>query len=83
VELAAGANMRTLLAIVIFAGAMLALDSPADAARKSKRSYQQPKKVDVVCEERAQQADRTGLYAAYPCWAREAFARRGGGRGGR
>jgi hypothetical protein len=35
-----------------------------------------------VCEERAQAADPTGLYAGYPCWAREAFGRTpGGGRG--
>lgn len=72
--------MRTLLAIVIFAGSVLALDSTADAARKSKRgakppySYQ-PKKVDVACEERAQHEDPAGHFASYPCWAREAFAR--------
>jgi len=34
-----------------------------------------------VCEERAQAADPTGLYAGYPCWAREAFGRGSGGRG--
>jgi hypothetical protein len=35
----------------------------------------------LVCEERAQAADPTGLYAGYPCWAREAFGRSpGGGR---
>jgi hypothetical protein len=34
-----------------------------------------------VCEERAQAADPTGLYAGYPCWAREAFGRTPGGRG--
>jgi len=34
-----------------------------------------------VCEERAQAADPTGLYAGYPCWAREAFGRGAGGRG--
>jgi hypothetical protein len=33
-----------------------------------------------VCEERAQAADPTGLYAGYPCWAREAFGRSPGGR---
>jgi hypothetical protein len=76
----AEANMRTLLAIVIFAGGVLALDSPADAARKSKRgakppsSYQQ-KKVDLACEERARHEDPTGDFAGYPCWAREALAR--------
>jgi hypothetical protein len=72
--------MRTLLAIVIFASGVLALDSPADAARKSKRGAKpayshQPKKVDLACEERARHEDPTGDFASYPCWAREAFAR--------
>jgi hypothetical protein len=74
-----GADMRTLLAIVIFAAGMLALDSTADAGRKSKRGAkpqdsQQPK-VDVACEERARHEDPSGQFASYPCWAREAFAR--------
>ena len=34
-----------------------------------------------ICEERAQAADPSGLYAGYPCWAREAFGRTPGGRG--
>jgi hypothetical protein len=72
--------MRTLFAIVIFAGGVLALDMQADAAPKSKRgakppySYQ-PKKADIVCEERARHEDPSGNFASYPCWAREAFAR--------
>jgi hypothetical protein len=72
--------MRTLLAIVIFAGGVLAIDSTADAARKSKRdarppySYQ-PKTVDAACEDRARHEDPAGDFARYPCWAREAFAR--------
>jgi hypothetical protein len=45
------------------------------APRRS-QSYEQ-----LVCEERAQAADPTGLYAGYPCWAREAFGRSPGGRG--
>ena len=72
--------MRTLLAIVIFAGGMLALDSTADAARKSKRVAKAPPqsyqpKVDSACEERARHEDREGQFAGYPCWAREALAR--------
>jgi hypothetical protein len=77
--------MRTLLAIVILAGGMLALDAAAQEASKSKRSAKQSdshkaKKVgrskgDNVCEERARHEDPTGQYASYPCWAREAFAR--------
>lgn len=34
-----------------------------------------------LCEERAQAEDPTGLYAGYPCWARESFGR--GSSGGR
>jgi hypothetical protein len=79
--------MRILLAILVFAGGMLALDSAADAARKSKGgakawSYSyKPKlhlpKADVVCAERARHEDPSGQFANYPCWAREGFARGG------
>jgi hypothetical protein len=78
------ADMRTLLAIVIFAGGMLALDGTADAARKSKRSAKtahsykskvKRPKADVACAERARHEDPSGQYADFPCWAREAFAR--------
>jgi hypothetical protein len=31
------------------------------------------------CERRARAEDPTGVYAGYPCWAREAFGRSGGG----
>jgi hypothetical protein len=68
--------MRTLLAIVIFAGGIFALNAPADAARKSKRSAKPPQpKVDLACEARARHEDPSGDFARYPCWAREAFAR--------
>jgi hypothetical protein len=33
----------------------------------------------AVCEERAQNEDPAGVYAGYPCWARSAFSRGGGG----
>lgn len=70
--------------------------SSADAARKYRPtpgpaynyappSYYAPPPAALreqqVCEERAQAADPSGLYAGYPCWAREAFGR--GGSGGR
>jgi hypothetical protein len=77
--------MRTLLAMVIFAGGMLALDATAQEAGKSKRSaraaYAQKAKkaarlkAETLCEERARNEDPTGQFAAFPCWAREAFAR--------
>jgi hypothetical protein len=81
--------MRTLLAIVIFAGGLLALDAPADAARKYKRTaksqYYHYRRRNSVCEERARHEDPTGRYAGFPCWAREAFGRgtQGGGPGRR
>ncbi|HEY1244045.1 MAG TPA: hypothetical protein VGF29_04355 [Hyphomicrobiaceae bacterium] len=31
------------------------------------------------CERRARAEDPSGVYAGYPCWAREAFGRSGGG----
>ena len=80
--------MHTLLAIVIFVGGIFALNSSADAARKYKRSanpqqYYYYPSTDSACEQRARAEDPTGLYAAYPCWAREALGRgtQGGGRG--
>jgi len=78
--------MRTLLAIVIFAAGTFALNSTADAARKSKRSANPPyyyyPRVESECERRARAEDPAGQYAAYPCWARETFGRgSSGGRG--
>jgi hypothetical protein len=81
--------MRTLLAVVIFAGGMFALYSPADAARKYKHSPKSPPYYSYyrggssACEERARHEDPTGVYAGFPCWAREAFGRgtQGGGQG--
>jgi hypothetical protein len=85
--------MRTLFAIVIFVGGTLALNSTADAAHRYKRSaeryyyappyYYVPKR-EAECA-RARHEDPTGVYAGYPCWAREALGRgtQGGGRGGR
>jgi hypothetical protein len=75
--------MRTLVAVAIFAAAMLSLDATADAATKSKRSAKQQHAaqqksnpaVDAICEDRARNEDPAGQYANYPCWAREAFAR--------
>ena len=45
------------------------------------RYYRAPRysRERAVCEERAQNEDPTGLYAGFPCWAREAFGRGSGG----
>jgi hypothetical protein len=85
--------MRALLGFVILAGGMLTLSPPdadADAARKrsAKPNYAAQSRYlsrqAIECE-RAFHEDPSGVYASYPCWAREAFGRgtQGGGRGGR
>jgi hypothetical protein len=88
------ANMRTLFAIALFAAGSMTLSLPADAARKTKRIAKSPHyttqqyyrlRERLACEERARHEDPTGRYAAFPCWAREAFGRgtHGGGPGRR
>jgi hypothetical protein len=84
-------NMRTLLAFAIVTSGVFALSQAADAARKYKRSaepsysygygaYQRYSREQVECE-RARHEDPAGVYAGYPCWAREAFSA-GSNRGG-
>jgi len=76
--------MRTLLALAIFAGGIVAVGSPADAAKTYKRSaeryyYYAPRysREEVECE-RARHADPSGVYRGYPCWAQEALSPKGG-----
>lgn len=81
--------MRTLLAILM----LLVGTSVLDAAprSKAKRYYYAPyaspyiygygRRGESECERRARAEDPTGLYAGYPCWARETFGRGGSGRG--
>jgi hypothetical protein len=88
--------MRVPLAIAIFLGGVLVLNTLADAAPKSKRRVQPPysyapsypppgysRREQVECE-RARNEDPAGQFAGYPCWAREIFGRgfNSGGRGG-
>lgn len=77
--------MRTLLAIaMILVGASA---SEAQQRGKAKRYYYAPNytyapRGESECERRARAEDPTGLYAGYPCWARETFGRgQSGGRG--
>jgi len=77
-------DMRTLLAFAIFAGGIVAVGPPADAAKKYKRSaerhyYSAPRysREEVECE-RAAHADPSGVYQGYPCWAQEALSPKGG-----
>jgi|SoiMethySBSTD1v2_1073268.scaffolds.fasta_scaffold683751_2 hypothetical protein len=77
--------MRTLIAIGLFAGAVLSPEASADTVRsKYRRIDKQPQqhatqprsdqRQRVECE-RARQEDPTGEFAGFPCWAREAFGR--------
>ena len=81
--------MRTLLAIAMILVGVSA--SEAQQRGKVKRYYYAPNydyapnyyyapRGDSECERRARAEDPTGLFAGYPCWARETFGR---GRGGR
>jgi hypothetical protein len=58
--------MRKLFATVIVLGGLLALNSATEASECA----------------RAQNEDPAGRFAAYPCWARETFARGTGAGGG-
>jgi hypothetical protein len=78
--------MRILLAIALFTIGIFALHTPVDSADSVKKRGAKPRshsataqprtysREEVECE-RAEHEDPTGLYAGYPCWAREAFGR--------
>jgi hypothetical protein len=78
--------MRTLCAIAIVMGGVLALNAAAGAepprkgkAAETKRTVRPPpqqSREEVECE-RARFFDPTGEFASYPCWAREALSKRG------
>jgi hypothetical protein len=84
--------MRTVLAIALATGGFLALHGPADSADAAKKRSAKPRtytaavqrrtysREEIECE-RAQHEDPSGIYAGYPCWAREALGsgRNGGG----
>jgi hypothetical protein len=84
--------MRTLLVIVIILAGMSAPEA-APYRSKAKRYYHAPRYyyaprhyyapgAESECERRARAEDPTGLYAGYPCWARETFGRgQSSGRG--
>jgi hypothetical protein len=77
--------MRTLLAFAVFAGGIVAVGQPADAAKRYKRSaerhhyYYAPRysREEVECE-RAWHADPSGVYRGYPFWVQEALSPKGG-----
>jgi hypothetical protein len=64
--------MRVLLAIAMLIGGMLALNAPADAARKIQARAGPP------CTVRAwpySPYGLTGEFRGFPCWARKAFSK--------
>jgi hypothetical protein len=72
--------MRTLLAIAMLAGGIVALDTSADSAEPAKKrsmksrpyaAEARPRTREAVECERAQHEDPSGSLAGYPCWARE------------
>lgn len=74
--------MRTLLAMLIFAGGLAWSVPDADAGRRSWRSAYAPYKAmpprnhrsgNAVCQERARFFDPNGTFGGFPCWARSAF----------
>jgi hypothetical protein len=73
--------MRTLLAVMLFAGAISMQSPNADAARKSMRSGYLPyaaspykaRRAYGTCQARARADDPDGAFAGFPCWARSAF----------
>jgi hypothetical protein len=83
--------MRTLLSLAIVMGGVFALNSAANADRYDKRGAKAPvygypyPGGNAVCEANAKHEDPSGVYAGYPCWAREAFGKgtQGNGNGGR
>jgi hypothetical protein len=86
--------MRTLLAIVIFAGGLSALSPAADAGRKSIRSAKAPysaarlrnyRRGNAVCERRARADDPNGSLPAFRAGPAAPSVRDGGkcGRRGR
>jgi hypothetical protein len=77
--------MKTLISTLVAMSALAGIGTPASAAaRNSERSavpyYAAPPSYSLrerqVCESEAFEADPSGQYAGYPCWARKAFAPR-------
>src|SRR5262245_50767512 len=74
------ATVRTLLAISMLVGSVMALDTSAHSAEPGKKRSVKSRpyatavrpgaRESVECE-RAQHEDPTGSLAGYPCWARE------------
>jgi hypothetical protein len=77
--------MKTLMPALVAMAVLAGIAAPASAAaRNSGRSADpyyaaQPSyrpREQQVCEREAFEADPSGQYAGYPCWARKAFAPR-------
>jgi hypothetical protein len=74
--------MRTLLAIIVVAGALAWSAPDADAGRRSWRGAKAPLRAapqryyrpgNGVCQGRARFFDPNRTFGGFPCWARSAF----------
>jgi hypothetical protein len=77
--------MNTLLTTLVAMAMLAGIVAPASAAARNIVPSANPydaagptyrPREQRVCEENAFEADPSGQYAGYPCWARKAFAPR-------
>jgi hypothetical protein len=75
--------MKTLTSALVVMAAPAGIAAPASAAARNSEHSANPYyaakpssrlKERHVCKEEAFEADPSGQYAGYPCWARKAFA---------
>jgi hypothetical protein len=76
--------MKTLMSALVAAAVLAGTAPPASAAVRNSEHTANPYYAaqpsygltEQVCKEEAFEADPSGQYAGYPCWARKAFAPR-------
>jgi hypothetical protein len=78
--------MKTLTSALVVMAVLAGIAAPARAAARNSEHSANPYyaakpssrlRERQVCKEEAFEADPSGQYAGYPCWARKAFAPRG------
>jgi hypothetical protein len=77
--------MKTLMSALVAMAVLPSIAAPASAAPRNSERGADPYyaaqssyrlREQQVCEQEAFEADPSGQYAGYPCWARKAFAPR-------
>lgn len=77
--------MKTLMSALLAMAALAGLAAPARAAARNSELNADPYRAaqsryglreQQFCKEEAFEADPSGQYGGYPCWARKAFAPR-------